>query len=83
MMPAGDNSRLVHQSSLAVLPAETSGSNKRMDEVIKFRVFNIFNTSTDFTVRSYDMGLPALLPVRRKVCCGFLSPLKINCFGPV
>jgi hypothetical protein len=27
-----------------------------MDEVIKFRVFIIFNTSTDFTVKSYDMG---------------------------
>jgi hypothetical protein len=22
------------------------------------------------------MGPPALLPIRRKVCCGFLSPLK-------
>jgi hypothetical protein len=29
-------------------------------------------------VKSYDMGLPALLPIRRKVCCGFLSPLEIH-----
>jgi hypothetical protein len=29
MMPAGDNSWLVHQSSLAVLPAETSGASRR------------------------------------------------------
>jgi hypothetical protein len=29
MMPAGDNSWLVHQSSLAVLPAETSGETGR------------------------------------------------------
>jgi hypothetical protein len=29
IMPAGDNSRLVHQSSLAVLPAETSGASRR------------------------------------------------------
>jgi hypothetical protein len=28
MMPAGDNSWLVHQSSLAVLPAETSGASR-------------------------------------------------------
>jgi hypothetical protein len=28
MMPAGDNSWLVHQSSVAVLPAETSGGNR-------------------------------------------------------
>jgi hypothetical protein len=27
-------------------------------------------------VKSYDMGPAALLPIRRKVCCGFLSPLK-------
>jgi hypothetical protein len=27
-------------------------------------------------VKRYNMGTPALLPVRRKVCCGFLSPLK-------
>jgi hypothetical protein len=24
------------------------------------------------------MGPPVLLPIRRKVCCGFLSPLKIH-----
>jgi hypothetical protein len=29
MMPAGDNSWVVHQSSLAVLPAETSGESRR------------------------------------------------------
>jgi hypothetical protein len=29
MIPAGDNSRLVHQSSLAVLPAETPGESRR------------------------------------------------------
>jgi hypothetical protein len=30
-------------------------------------------------VKSYDMGPTALLPLRRKACCGFLSPLKICC----
>jgi hypothetical protein len=29
MMPVGDNSWLVHQSSLAVLPAETSGASRK------------------------------------------------------
>jgi hypothetical protein len=29
MMPSGDNSWLVHQNSLAVLPAETSGESRR------------------------------------------------------
>jgi hypothetical protein len=27
------------------------------------------------------MGPPALLPIRRKVCCGFLLPLKIHRIG--
>jgi hypothetical protein len=29
MMPAGDNSLLIHQSSMAVLPSETSGASRR------------------------------------------------------
>jgi hypothetical protein len=29
MMPAGENSRLVHQSSLAILPAKTSESGEK------------------------------------------------------
>jgi hypothetical protein len=29
-------------------------------------------------VKPYDMGPPALLPLWRKVCYGFLSPLKIH-----
>jgi hypothetical protein len=40
IMAAGDNSSLVHQSSLAVLPAETSGesrSNERRSENFAYR----------------------------------------------
>jgi hypothetical protein len=33
-------------------------------------------------VKSYDMGPMALLHLRRKVCCGFLSSLKIHCPRP-
>jgi hypothetical protein len=29
-------------------------------------------------LKSYDMGLPAILPLGRKAYCGFLSPLKIH-----
>jgi hypothetical protein len=45
----------------------------------------IFDMSTDLlnAVKSYDMGPPALLPIRRKVSCGFLSPLKIHRLGRV
>jgi hypothetical protein len=31
----------------------------------------------EHAVKSYDKGLTALLPLQRKSCCGFLSPLKI------
>jgi hypothetical protein len=29
-------------------------------------------------LKSYDMGPPSLPSLRRKACCGFLSPLKIH-----
>jgi hypothetical protein len=41
----------------------------------------LFILASDFflhVVKSYDMRSPALLPHRRKVCCGFLSPLKVH-----
>jgi hypothetical protein len=34
-------------------------------------------------VKSYDTGPPALLPIRRNVCCVFLSQLKIQRLGRV
>jgi hypothetical protein len=59
-----------------------------MDEVVRILPICIWNTSRDLlhAVKSYDMGSPSLLPLRRKVCCslrrkvccGFLSPLKIH-----
>jgi hypothetical protein len=76
---------LVHQSSLAVLPAETSGPSRKNDEGVRILPISIWNTTRDLehAVKSYDMGPPALLPVRRKVCCGCLSPLKIHRLGRV
>jgi len=35
-----------------------------------------------YTVKSYDMGQMALLPLRRKACCGFLLLLKIHLRRP-
>jgi hypothetical protein len=34
------------------------------------------------TINSY-MGPASLLPLQRKVCCGFLLPLKIHCLNQV
>jgi hypothetical protein len=51
------------------------------------RILRISNWNTSrvlqHAVKSYDMGPPALLPIRRKLYCGFLSPLKINRLGRV
>jgi hypothetical protein len=48
MMPAKDNFWLVHQSSLAVLPAETSGTNRRNEqrsENFAYQYLKYFNRS--------------------------------------
>jgi hypothetical protein len=44
---AGDNSWLVHQSSLAVLPAETSGEVGGMDDRVRILPISILNSSRD------------------------------------
>jgi hypothetical protein len=43
------------------------------------RSFSFHTPQGYFTCRKfYDMGPTALLTLRRKACCGFLSPLKIH-----
>jgi hypothetical protein len=78
MMSTEENSRSVPQNSLAVLPAELSGSKQeergREWWIWPCEVF-LFILTSDFlhAVKSYDMEPTALLLLRRKVCCGFLS----------
>jgi hypothetical protein len=77
-MPAGDNSWVVHQSSLAVLPAETYGAsrgNRQRVRILPFQYLKYLKGS--LTCRKVLLPL-ALLPIQRKVCCGFLSPIKIH-----
>jgi hypothetical protein len=52
--------------------------NGRRKLWIQPREVFLFILASDFlhATKSYDAGLPALLPLRRKACCGFLSPLK-------
>jgi hypothetical protein len=67
MIPAGDNSRLAHQSSLAVLPAETSGASKRNER-----------RSENFSYRyvKYLKGSSTCLKILRHVTSGFTSHPK-------
>jgi hypothetical protein len=79
-MPVGDNSWLIHQSSLAVLPAETSGEsrrNGRRSENFAYQYLKYLKGS--LTCRKIlRHGTSGFTSHRRKVCCGFLSPLKIS-----
>jgi hypothetical protein len=53
-----------------------------MDEGMRMlHIQYIFDMSTHLlhAIKSYNMGVPALLPLGKKVCCGILSPLKIHC----
>jgi hypothetical protein len=52
-----------------------------IDEISENFVFQAFFFCTCDVLRAvkfYDMGPPALLPIRRKMCCGIVSPLTIN-----
>jgi hypothetical protein len=53
------------------------------EEEWEFLPISTWNTSRDLlrALKSYDMGPPALLPIRRKACCGLLSPLKMHRLG--
>jgi hypothetical protein len=68
---------------LIILLAESSGSKQKEwakgTRIWHFEV-SLFIVANDFlhAVKSYDMGTTALLPLQRKVSCGFLSPLKIH-----
>jgi hypothetical protein len=70
------NSWFVHQSSLAILPAESSGSKQeeRAKGIMNSALWSIFvHTCKWFlhAVKSYDMVPPASVPLRRNACCGF------------
>jgi hypothetical protein len=71
----------VHQGSLANLPAESSGSKQeewaKGMSIWPCKVF-LFILQVIFlhTVKSYNMGPPALLLLRSKVCCGLFITRK-------
>jgi hypothetical protein len=80
MMPAGDNSWLVHHSSLAVLKAETSGEsrrNGRRSENFAYQYLKYLKGS--FTCRKilrHGMGPSRLLPIREEGVLRIFIALK-------
>jgi hypothetical protein len=42
-------------------------------QVVSFHTFGVLYHA----IKSYGVEQTALLPIRRKSCCGFLTPLKI------
>jgi hypothetical protein len=87
MISTEENSSFVHQSSLEILPVVIWYQGGRTGKGInEFGLAEYFvHTCKWFlhAVKFYDMGPPALLPFLRKVCCGFLSPLKSHRLGQV
>jgi hypothetical protein len=86
MIMLAEENWFIHQSSLVKLPTESSGSKyEEWRKEWEFYLFSIWNTLSDLlhAIKSYDMGLLALLPIWRKVCCGFISPLKIHCLSRI
>jgi hypothetical protein len=61
------------------------GQLGEMDKGVRILFISVWNTSRDLqhAVKSYDMRPPALFSIRIKVCCGFLSFLKIHRLGRV
>jgi hypothetical protein len=76
MISIEENSLFVHQSSLTILPVESSSSKQEeREKEMNFALRNAFvHTTQVIFYMSYDMGLPALLPLGRKAYCGFYRP---------
>jgi hypothetical protein len=72
MMQAGDNYWLVHQSSLAVQQRYLGQVGGRRSENFAY----LYLRYLSYVVKSYDTGHPALLLIRRKVCCGCVIALR-------
>jgi hypothetical protein len=75
---------LIRPPKLSVKPTSShliARLEELQKEIIYFALLNIsfiFRRILQHSVKFYDMGPTAILPLWRKACCGFLSPLKIN-----
>jgi hypothetical protein len=61
------------------------GASRRKGRRVRILPISIWNTSKELyhAVKSYVVGTPASFPIPRKMCCEFLSPLKIHRLGRV
>jgi hypothetical protein len=81
MISTGENSRFFHQSSGKPTSShlvENQEEHAEGNDEFSSRNIFFFAHRSDFlhSIKSCDMGLTALFPLRRKACCGFLSPIK-------
>jgi hypothetical protein len=78
MISTGENPWFVHHSPLATESSRCIRWNGQREWWLWHCEVFLFTLGSDFlhAVKSCNMGLPTLLPLRTKVCCGLLSPLK-------
>jgi hypothetical protein len=84
-MPAGDNSLLFHQSSLVVLPAETSGASRGYGRRSENFTYQYLQYLKGYLTRSYILrhGTSGFTSDTKKVVLRILLPLKIHRLGRV
>jgi hypothetical protein len=84
VIPAGDNSWLSTRALWQSYQQRHLEQGGGMDERVRFCFISKMKyLKGSFTSREIlRQGTSGLLPIRRKVCCGFLSPLKIHGHGP-
>jgi hypothetical protein len=69
----------LHQRHLAV----KQGVGEKVFEFSWRNITVILRKVLLHAAKSFNMGSSALLPIRREMCCGFWSPLKIHRLGRV
>jgi hypothetical protein len=85
MMPAGDNSWLIHQSSLAVLPAETSGASRWNGRRRENFAYQCLKYLKGFLIcrKILRHGTSSFTSHLKEGVLQILSPLKIHRLGRV
>jgi hypothetical protein len=82
MISRGETPLFGQQMSLTMLPSHIAANWNELGEgKEEFGLRNMFIIGNDLLICSkiYDIRPTASFPLRSKACCGFLSPLEVNC----